>query len=134
MMEKRVKNQNKKMNDRQFEKLVQNLQDVMRCPNCSSPYFLDDIHYLGQMDTMTFLHLRCHKCSTPVFASVAVADQEGGLMEPEIVDEQVIKRRKLSVAESHRMFKPVTHDDVLDIHDALFRSGDSLDLFLRPGR
>ena len=133
-MKKRVKNQNKKMNDRQFEKLVQNLQDVMRCPNCSSPYFLDDIHYLGQMDTMTFLHLRCHKCSTPVFASVAVADQEGGLMEPEIVDEQVIKRRKLSVAEPHRMFKPVTHDDVLDIHDALFRSGDSLDLFLRPGR
>ena len=133
-MKKRVKNQNKKMNDRQFEKLVQNLQDVMRCPNCSSPYFLDDIHYLGQMDTMTFLHLRCHKCSTPVFASVAVADQEGGLMEPEIVDEQVIKRRKLSVAEPHRIFKPVTHDDVLDIHDALFRSGDSLDLFLRPGR
>lgn len=123
------------MNDRQFEKLVQNLQDVMRCPNCSSPYFLDDIHYLGQMDTMTFLHLRCHKCSTPVFASVAVADQEGGLMEPEIVDEQVIKRRKLSVAEpAGRIFKPVTHDDVLDIHDALFRSGDSLDLFLRPGR
>jgi hypothetical protein len=135
MIRKRVKNQNKKMNDRQFEKLVQNLQDVMRCPNCSSPYFLDDIHYLGQMDTMTFLHLRCHKCSTPVFASVAVADQEGGLMEPEIVDEQVIKRRKLSVAEpAGRIFKPVTHDDVLDIHDALFRSGDSLDLFLRPGR
>jgi len=133
-MKKRVKIKTKKMNDRQFEKLVQNLQDVMRCPNCSSPYFLDDIHYLGQMDTMTFLHLRCHKCSTPVFASVAVADQEGGLMEPEIVDEQVIKRRKLSVAEPHGMFKPVTHDDVLDIHDALFRSGDSLDLFLRPGR
>lgn len=120
------------MNDRQFEKLVQNLQDVMRCPNCSSPYFLDDIHYLGQMDTMTFLHLRCHKCSTPVFASVAVADQEGGLVSPEIIDEQIIQRRKLSVAEPH-FFRPVTHDDVLDIHDALFKSGDSLDLFLKPG-
>lgn len=123
----------KTMNDRQFEKLVQNLQDVMRCPNCSSPYFLDDIHYLGQMDTMTFLHLRCHKCSTPVFASVAVADQEGGLLEAEIVDEQIIKRRKLVAADSP-LFRPVTHDDVLDIHDALFKSGDSLDLFLSPGR
>jgi len=121
------------MNDRQFEKLVQNLQDVMRCPNCSSTYFLDDIHYLGQMDTMTFLHLRCHKCSTPVFASVAVADQEGGLICPEIIDEQIIKRRKLEVAEPN-IFRAVTHDDVLDIHEALFKSGNSLDLFLHPGR
>ena len=81
---------------------------------------------------MTFLHLRCHKCSTPVFASVAVADQEGGLLEAEIVDEQIIKRRKLSPTDSP-LFRPVTHDDVLDIHDALFKSGDSLDLFLKPG-
>ena len=121
------------MNDRQFEKLVQNLQDVMRCPNCSSPYFLDDIHYLGQMDTMTFLHMRCHKCSTPVFASVAVADQEGGLIHPEIIDEQIIKRHQMGAVEPH-IFRAVTHDDVLDIHDALFKSGDSLDLFLHPGR
>lgn len=121
------------MNDRQFEKLVQNLQDVMRCPNCSSPYFLDDIHYLGQMDTMTFLHLRCHKCSTPVFASVAVADHDGGLLTPEIIDEQIIKRRNLSVVEPH-IFQPVTHDDVIDIHEALFNSGDTLDKFLRTSR
>jgi len=120
------------MNDQQFDKLVQNLQDVMRCPNCSSAYFMDDIHYLGQLDTMTFLHLRCHKCATPVFASVAVADNEGMILESEVIGEQVIKQRKLSPSASMgRLFSKITHDDVLDVHDALHRSGGDLSKFLR---
>ena len=119
------------MNDRQFEQLVQNLQDVMRCPNCSSAYFLDDIHYLGQLDTMTFLHLRCHKCSTPVFASVAVAAQDGSIIEPEVLEEQIIKHRKLDTEDS-KIFRKVTHDDVLDVHQALFSSQGDDSRFLNP--
>lgn len=125
------------MNEQQFEKLVTNLQDVMRCPNCSSAYFLDDIHYLGQMETMTFLHLRCHKCSTPVFASVAVATSDGAILESNIIDEQVIKTRKLNIDDSSTASVPllcrrVTHDDVIDIHTALGYALENMDAFLRP--
>lgn len=118
------------MNDRQFEQLVQNLQDVMRCPNCSSVYFLEDIHYLGQLDTMTFLHLRCHKCSTPVFASVAVAAQDGTIIEPEVVEEQIIKQRKLEMNDSAKIFQKITHNDVLDVHQALFEAKGNLAKFI----
>lgn len=119
------------MNDKQFENLVANLQDVMRCPNCSSGYFLDDIHYLGQMETMTFLHLRCHKCGTPVFASVALATGDGQILESDFVDSQVIKTRKLVVDDQPQIFCPITHDDVIDIHQALEAAMDDWNKFLK---
>jgi len=124
------------MNEQQFEKLVANLQDVMRCPNCSSAYFLDDIHYLGQMETMTFLHLRCHKCGTPVFASVAVATGDGTILTSDIVEEQIIKTRKIGVTkeESSALCRKITHDDVLDVYEALGKAGQDIDLFLHPDR
>ena len=124
------------MNEQQFEKLVANLQDVMRCPNCSSAYFLDDIHYLGQMETMTFLHLRCHKCSTPVFASVALATGDGTIIASDIIEEQIVKTRKLGATPdaSAVLCRPITHDDVLDVHEALGRSLEDMDAFLRPTR
>ncbi|RLC37676.1 hypothetical protein DRH29_01100 [candidate division Kazan bacterium] len=59
------------MNNQQFERLVHNLKGVMRCPHCASEYTMEDIHYLGQLDNMTFLHMKCSKCKTPVFASVS---------------------------------------------------------------
>jgi len=120
------------MNDQQFEKLVHNLQDVMRCPNCSAPYSLEDIHYLGQMDNMTFLHLRCHKCNTPVFASIATATPDGTLIQPEIVEEQIIKKRKLGSVSSDKFLSRITHDDVLNVHEALFKTHGNLSKFLNP--
>ena len=72
------------MNNQQFERLVHNLQDIMRCPHCSAKYGLEDINYLGQLDSMTFLHMRCSHCQTPVFASVALADQEGDIVPTDI--------------------------------------------------
>lgn len=127
------------MNEQQFEKLVANLQDVMRCPNCSSAYFLDDIHYLGQMETMTFLHLRCHKCGTPVFASVAVATGDGTILTSDVIGEQIIKTRKLGALKEEASGSPalcrkITHDDVLDVYEALGKAEQDIDLFLRPTR
>ncbi|HCR42320.1 TPA: hypothetical protein DIV45_03120 [Patescibacteria group bacterium] len=118
------------MNEQQFEKLVANLQDVMRCPNCSSAYFLDDIHYLGQMEAMTFLHLRCHKCSTPVFASVAVATGDGHILSGDGIEKQVIKTRKLQSDPDKSLCRRINHDDVIDIHMALDQATDNFDRFL----
>ena len=118
------------MNEQQLEKLVANLQDVMRCPNCSSAYFLDDINYLGQMETMTFLHLRCHKCGTPVFASVAVATSDGNILSGEGIEKQVIKTRKLQSDQDVPICRAINHDDVIDIHSALDLAVNDFDQFL----
>lgn len=114
------------MNDQQFEKLVQSLQDIMRCPNCSSEYALEDIHYLGQLDTMSFLHLRCQKCNVPVFASIAIASPDGMIIGTSEIEDMGIKQRKLTPASHDGIFQKVTHDDVLEVHNALFEIGDDL--------
>ena len=77
------------MSNKQFERLVSNLQGVMRCPHCSGSYQLSDIHYLGQMDAMTFLHMRCTACHTPVFASVALTNDQGEIKPADIATNQI---------------------------------------------
>jgi len=77
------------MNNQQFERLVTNLQDIMRCPHCSAHYTAQDIHYLGQLDSMTFLHMRCESCHTPVFASVALANSNGDILPSDLTVEDI---------------------------------------------
>jgi hypothetical protein len=77
------------MNNQQFERLVENLQDIMRCPHCSASYGLQDIHYLGQLDSMTFLHMRCSSCHTPVFASVALANTNGEIIPSDLTVDDI---------------------------------------------
>lgn len=77
------------MSNQQFERLVTNLQEIMRCPHCSGSYQMSDIHYLGQMDDMTFLHMRCESCKTPVFASVALTNDQGDIRPADIASEQI---------------------------------------------
>ena len=77
------------MNNQQFEHLVENLQDIMRCPHCSASYGLQDIHYLGQLDSMTFLHMRCGSCHTPVFASVALANTNGEIIPSDLTVDDI---------------------------------------------
>lgn len=77
------------MNNQQFERLVENLQDIMRCPHCSARYTIADIHYLGQLDSMTFLHMRCGFCHTPVFASVAMANANGDIIPSDLTIDDV---------------------------------------------
>jgi hypothetical protein len=77
------------MSNKQFERMVENLQGIMRCPHCSGQYELSDIHYLGQMDSMTFLHMRCGGCSSPVFASVALTNDQGEIKPADIAASQL---------------------------------------------
>lgn len=88
------------MNNQQFERLVHNLQDVMRCPHCQSNYVLEDIHYLGQLDSMTFLHMKCSKCNTPVFASVSLNDKDGELVMEDITADDIALTDTPSPAET----------------------------------
>ncbi len=131
------------MNNNQFERLVHNLQDIMRCPHCSAKYQMSDIQYLGKMDEMTFLHMKCADCNTPVFASVALANDQGELKSTDISTSEMLfnsKEEKQDPTPSEVRFTPkeqpmtnipvedisadrvfaslnrVSHDDVLDTH------------------
>ena len=136
-----------KMNNQQFERLVHNLQDIMRCPHCSAKYTPEDIHYLGQLDSMTFLHMRCADCHTPVFASVALANESGEIISTEVTADDVAlsdmksmepeslegfdyrslgdaEPREISVEgipaeELFSALNPISYDDVLDTHEYL---------------
>ena len=77
------------MSNNQFEKMIGNLQSIMRCPHCSGGYQPSDIHYLGQMDAITFLHMRCQSCHSPIFASVALTDERGELTASDIATNQI---------------------------------------------
>jgi hypothetical protein len=95
------------MNNQQFERLVENLQDIMRCPHCSASYTVEDIHYLGQLDSMTFLHMRCESCHTPVFASVALANTNGDIIPSDLTVDDIAVTDNLSNAQME--------DDLLDL-------------------
>lgn len=135
------------MSNKQFEKLVGNLQGVMRCPHCSGTYQMTDVHYLGKMDSMTFLHMRCSQCQTPVFASIALTNEEGEIKAADIATNeiQISSKEELSQPDlnfSHKQLPaspvnevdipveditvdrilkaaltPVSYDDVLDTHN-----------------
>lgn len=87
------------MNNQQFERLVSNLQDIMRCPHCSARYTAQDIHYLGQLDSMTFLHMRCESCHTPVFASVALANTNGEIIPSDLTVDDIAVSNDLTNAQ-----------------------------------
>lgn len=146
------------MSNQQFEKLVGNLQGVMHCPHCSGGYQMTDIHYLGQMDSMTFLHMRCSACQTPVFASIALTNEEGEIRAADIATNEIQLNTKEDLAQPDLNFSykqiqptqevdipveditvdriltaaltPVSYDDVLDTHNYIDKSeGDFESLF-----
>ncbi len=55
---------------------MKNLQVFYKCPSCSAGYHLDDIKFLGKVDSHCFMQLSCHECSLPVLATVFLSDGE----------------------------------------------------------
>ena len=60
------------MSRKHLQELINNLQEFYKCPSCDTSYFLDDIHYLGELNQYCFVQLTCHDCSLPVLATVSV--------------------------------------------------------------
>jgi hypothetical protein len=104
------------MTNRQLERLVQSLQEIMRCPHCSAAYSLPGIHYLGQMENMTFLHMRCADCHTPVFASVALANQNGELILEDLVTDDI--------AVTNSPESSLTAEEMLDLYEPEMNDAD----------
>lgn len=60
------------MSRKHLQELIRNLQEFYKCPSCETNYHMDDIKFLGQIDTYCFVQLTCHACSLPVLATVTV--------------------------------------------------------------
>ncbi len=61
------------MSRKHLQDLIKNLQEFYKCPSCDTSYFLDDITYLGELNSYCFVQLNCHECSLPVLATVSIS-------------------------------------------------------------
>ncbi len=61
------------MSRKHLQDLIKNLQEFYKCPSCDTSYHLDDIVYLGELNSYCFVQLNCHECSLPVLATVSMA-------------------------------------------------------------
>ncbi len=62
------------MSRKYLQELIKSLREFYKCPSCGTNYYLDDIKFLGEIDSYCFVQLSCHECSLPVLATVS----EGG--------------------------------------------------------
>jgi hypothetical protein len=102
------------MNEKQFQKLIHNIQQSTRCHMCGQTYQPEDIRFLGQLDIMVFIRLTCRHCKAQALATISTDhntaiydswDIESGNHSPEPVAQ--------SAGSS------VSFDDVLDVHKDL---------------
>lgn len=61
------------MSRKYLQELIKSLREFYKCPSCSTNYYLDDIKFLGEIDSYCFVQLSCHECSLPVLATVSAS-------------------------------------------------------------
>ncbi|MFH1749539.1 MAG: hypothetical protein ABH837_01430 [bacterium] len=105
------------MNDNDLRKLLKKLQFVMRCPNCGKPYHLEEISIRGFIDQNYFLNMDCSNCHIPVFATIAVSGDSGGITEPRF--EGDFEENLSNKLPSQTELPPITNDEILNMHTFL---------------
>lgn len=58
------------MSRKYLQDLIKSLREFYKCPSCATNYHLDDIKFLGEVDSYCFVQLSCHECSLPMLATV----------------------------------------------------------------
>lgn len=106
------------MNEKQFKKLVKSIQNSMRCHVCGNHYSSPDIRYLGQLDVMVFLRLKCEHCKAQALATITT-DQNTAIYDNWDLEEQSDREASVDLAEEA---DAVTFNDVLDLHTDLQHS------------
>jgi hypothetical protein len=116
----------KEMNEKQFKKLVKSIQSSMRCHVCGNSYTAADIRYLGQLDVMVFLRLRCEHCKAQALATITT-DQNTAIYDNWDLEEQAEKEASIELDPE----PPVTFNDVLDLHTDLDKAGSNFKEWLK---
>ncbi|MEA3346218.1 MAG: hypothetical protein U9Q78_08300 [Chloroflexota bacterium] len=88
--------------DEDIEQLIRYLAAHTECPVCGHRYDPDDFEVLHEGENLLVLLITCHHCQTEGLLMASVQEQRS---EPRRVEEA----------------KPITADDVLDIHCFLER-------------
>lgn len=109
------------LTSKNLQELMKNLQVFYRCPSCEGNYRLNDIKFLGKVDSHCFMQLSCNKCSLPVLATVFLT--EDNQVDPSSVPPRAPKRRKaartdLKSGEKARFSRmsPITSAEIADFH------------------
>ncbi len=99
------------MSRKALQELIKNLQEFYKCPSCDTSYYLDDIRFLGELNSYCFVQLNCHECSLPMLAGVALDGKT--------------KRRKTDLRPSEEAkfasMGAITADEIADFHRHISR-------------
>ena len=60
------------MKPKYLQDLIKNLQELYKCPSCTTNYRFEDVRFLGEVEKHYLVQLKCPKCSLPVLAHVSV--------------------------------------------------------------
>lgn len=105
------------MNNQDLRKLLKKLQVVMRCPNCGKSYHLEEISIRGYLDQTYFLNMDCSNCHIPVFATIAISGDSGGITETKI--ENDIEGLVEKIDKEETKLSPIQNDEILEMHKFL---------------
>ncbi len=64
------------MDRKYLEELIKNIQSMVKCPSCGSPYKTNMISILGGTGQTFLVHLECRLCGQPTLATVMFRQQE----------------------------------------------------------
>lgn len=93
------------MDKKKFLELLQNLQNIMRCPSCGAIYDVQEVQYIGSQDGYFLLSMTCSSCSLPVWVNFFA----GGNAPKPITDLTVFDLELSKKA-------PITRDEVINFH------------------
>ena len=92
------------------EASVRKLMASTRCAVCGQRYKVSDINVLGHQEDLWFLRVQCSACDTQFLVAAAIRKEKA----PEIISDLTgVELGKF------RNAKPLTGDDVLDMHNFL---------------
>lgn len=110
------------LTSKNLQELIKNLQVFYKCPSCDGGYRLNDIKFLGKVDSHCFMQLNCQRCSLPVLATVFLTEnnQAGNGIKPagQVAPRAKKARTDLKSGEKARFsaMEPISSAEIADFH------------------
>ena len=121
------------LTSKNLQELMKNLQVFYKCPSCDGKYRLNDIKFLGKVDSHCFMQLSCNECSLPVLATVLLSeDIKAGVESVSKLRPGKVVLSDLKPREKARFasMEPISSAEIADFH--LFLSSYKGDLTKSP--
>jgi hypothetical protein len=124
------------MDRRYLEELIKNIQSLIKCPSCGSPYKTNMISIVGGSGQSFLVHLECSLCGLPTLASVIFRQGKIGLGEKNSYNEIKQPEMNLPISKSSFDYKKyqgqkIDANDVINMHEFLKKFNGDFESFLR---